>query len=59
MTQMDHVMTYFFVDAAALEDFDALNAAMADAGRTPYLTAANGSAMPSSPCRSLIVDCSA
>ncbi|MGO8859489.1 MAG: hypothetical protein ACLQRH_01765 [Acidimicrobiales bacterium] len=34
---VDHVMTYFFVDAAALEDFDALNAAMADAGRTPYL----------------------
>jgi hypothetical protein len=34
---VDHVMTYFFVDMAALEDFDVLNEATAKAGRTPYL----------------------
>jgi hypothetical protein len=34
---VDHVMSYFFIDLDALEPFDVLNAATAEAGRTPYL----------------------
>ena len=33
---VDHVMTYLFTDATRLDAFDALNLAMADAGRNPY-----------------------
>lgn len=35
---VDHVMTYLWTDLAALPEFNELNAAMAEAGRTPYLT---------------------
>jgi hypothetical protein len=34
---VDHVMTYLFADLAALDPFVALGAALANAGRTPYL----------------------
>jgi hypothetical protein len=34
---VDHVMSYFFADLAALDPFVALGAALANAGRTPYL----------------------
>jgi hypothetical protein len=34
---VDHVMTYLFSDIAGLEEFRVLNAAMSQAGRTPYL----------------------
>lgn len=34
---VDHVMTYLFSDLAALDEFNALNMAMAAVGRTPYL----------------------
>ena len=33
----DHVMTYFFADAAGLTGFDDLSAALRGAGRTPYV----------------------
>jgi hypothetical protein len=33
---VDHVMTYFFVDAAAFEGWETLNDALGDAGRMPY-----------------------
>jgi hypothetical protein len=33
----DHLMTYMFTDVAGLPEFSELNAAMATAGRTPYL----------------------
>jgi len=33
----DHLMTYFFADAAGLEPFGALGAALTRAGRVPYL----------------------
>jgi hypothetical protein len=35
---VDHVMTYLWTDRSALSAFNELNAAMAEAGRTPYLT---------------------
>jgi hypothetical protein len=34
---VDHVMTYLFTDIARLDAFDALNLAMANVGRNPYL----------------------
>src|SRR5262245_52664609 len=34
---VDHVMTYLFADLAGLEAFGTLGAALANAGRTPYL----------------------
>jgi len=34
---VDHVMTYLFTDVTRLNAFDALNLAMANAGRNPYL----------------------
>lgn len=34
---VDHVMTYFFEDTAALDPFNALAVALRDAGRMPYL----------------------
>lgn len=35
--RVDHVMTYFFTDVTRLDAFDALNLAMAEVGRIPYL----------------------
>lgn len=35
--EVDHVMTYFFDDMAALDPFTALAVALRDAGRMPYL----------------------
>jgi hypothetical protein len=34
---VDHVMTYFFAEVAALDGFNELSVALRDAGRTPYL----------------------